>query len=95
MNKIGQILGMWSCHNLTIKGKAIIVNTLALSKVWHLASVHVPRDNICERIEEAITKSIWTSKTRVAKKRSIVHMPDDFGGINFVSILRRKQKHLK
>ena len=46
VNKIARILGMWSCRDLTIKGKAIIVNTLALSKVWHLASVSVPPDNI-------------------------------------------------
>ncbi len=93
VNKISRTLGMWSYRNLTIKGISTIVNTLALSKVWHLASVGVPPDTVCEKIEEAIDKFVWTRKTRLVKKE-ILHMPEHYGGINCINI-RVKAKSLK
>ena len=34
--KISQILGLGSTRDLTVKDKAVFVNTLALSKLWRL-----------------------------------------------------------
>ena len=93
VKKISRILGMWSFRDLTMKGKSIIVNTLALSKVWYLASICVLPENVCFLIEEAIKKFMLTSKTRLVKK-DIWHMPEIYGGINCLDI-RLKAKSLK
>lgn len=93
VNKISKILGMWSSRDLTIKGKATIVNTLALSKVWHLASVSVPPDFVCEQIQEAIHKFVWTSKTKLVN-REMLSIPAQYGGVNCIDV-RMKAKSLK
>ena len=46
-------MGIPRPHN---KGKTTVVNTLALSKVWYLASVCVPPDKLCDKVEEVINK---------------------------------------
>lgn len=93
VNKITKTLGMWSYRDLTVKGKSIIVNMLALSKVWYLASVCVLPENICTAIEEIVKKFLTTSKTRLVK-RDIWSMPEMYGGINCIDI-RLKAKSLK
>lgn len=93
VNKISKILGMWSSRDLTIKGKATIVNTLALSKVWHLASVSVPPDFVCEQIQEAIHKFVWTSKTKLVN-REMLSIPAKYGGVNCIDVTM-KAKSLK
>lgn len=92
-NKMSKILMLWSSRQLTIKGKSVIVNTLALSKVWYLASVCVPPDHIYEKIEDAIHKFIWKKNIKLIKKDTL-HIPDIYGAISCVNV-RLKDKSLR
>lgn len=82
VNKKSKILILWSSRQLTIKGKSVNVNTLALSKVWYLASVCVPPDHIYEKIEDAIHKE----KEYKINKKDTLHIPDIYGGISCVNV---------
>jgi hypothetical protein len=75
VNKITNTLRLWSFRDLTIWGKATVANLLALSKVWYLASVCVPPDDICNTIEEKVKNFVWTSKTNLVKT-DFIHIPD-------------------
>ena len=37
IRKLCRALNLWKCRDLTAKGKAVVVNTIALSKLWYLA----------------------------------------------------------
>jgi len=93
VNKISKLLRLWSIRDLTIMGKSTVVNTLAMSKVWHLASVSVPPDQICDQIQEAVHKFMRTRKTRLVQQE-IINMPKKYGGINCIDI-KTKAKALK
>ncbi len=91
-NKISRLLGMWSQRDLTVKGKAIVANVMALSKMWYLATVCTPPENIIIQIEEAVNKFMWKGLQLI--KRDLLYTPQEYGGINCFDV-RQKSKSLK
>ena len=44
IDAVDHVLTSWRSRSLTFRGKALVINALALSRVWYVASlVHVPR----------------------------------------------------
>jgi hypothetical protein len=93
VNKISRTLGLWSTRDLTIKGKAIIVNTMALSKMWYISTVCVPPDEVIEKVEKTIQKFVLTKRLSLVKKE-MLHMPEEYGGIDCLDV-KMKSKALK
>jgi hypothetical protein len=61
------ILRIWKGRHLSLKGKATIINTLALSPILYLASViHVP-DNVIKEVKQCIVNFLWDGgSTKIA-----------------------------
>ena len=38
LNKLSSVLGLWKQRDLSLVGRALIVNTLGASRLWHVAS---------------------------------------------------------
>jgi len=92
-NKVSKVLGLWSYRDLTVRGKAIVVNVMALSKVWYLATVSTPPDNIITQIESAIIDFVWAKGLQLIK-RDLLHAPEEYGGVNCFDV-KQKSKSLK
>ena len=56
MEKRTQIM---KTRNLSLRGKVIIVNTLILSKAWHVGRVYLPTSGITKKINKIIFNYIW------------------------------------
>ena len=55
-------LNSWQQRSLSYKGKALVINALALSRVWYVASlIHVPR-GVSVQLNTSIFKFFWSGK---------------------------------
>ena len=93
MNKIEDILKLWTLRKLTIKGKIRVVNILILPQILYLGSVmHMPLKCV-EAFKICITNFIWNYKTAKVKYTSIINKIE-YGGLEWQE-LGAKIKSLK
>ena len=88
--KVQKRLNHLSTRNLSLKGRALVLNTLALSKCWYLASV-IPmakpsseRVDFEKKLEELVSRFIWKDKAYHLKKYTM-YQPFKAGGLNIKS----------
>ena len=73
-NKLGEIkkiLNCWSCRNLTLFGKVVILKTLVLSKIVNICSVIYIPDNFIKEVDALFFEFLWgkDKRPRVKKKK--------------------------
>jgi len=73
-------------RNLSLKGRALICNSLVLSKTWHIARVYAPNKHQCARLLAICAKYIWQNDHEKIS-RDILQMPISKGGLNLLPIL--------
>ena len=57
------LLNLWKVRQLSLKGKVVVINTLALSPIMYLASViHVP-EIVMKEVKGLVTDFLWDNKT--------------------------------
>ena len=68
--KIENNIKIQNQRHLSLKGKAIIINTILLSKLWYVSNVfHIPKD-LLSKINEIIFKFLWNNKTGTNSMRN-------------------------
>ena len=78
-------LSTWRSRSLSYCGKALVINALALSRIWYVASlVHMPPWVLGE-LNSIIFKFFWSGKRDLVARKVVIH-PHDVGGFNMVSI---------
>ena len=78
-------LSSWRSRSLSYGGKALVVNALALSRIWYVASlVHMPSWVLAE-LNSAIFKFFWSGKRDLVARDVVIH-DHTKGGFNMVSI---------
>ena len=76
-------LNSWRQRSLSYKGKALVINALALSRVWYVASlIHVPRW-VSVELNTLIFKFFWSGKRDLVARRVVVQ-PSCLGGFSVV-----------
>ena len=69
---VEHVLSSWRQRSLSYSGKSLIINALALSRVWYVASlVHVPRWASIE-LNSLIFKFFWGGKRDLVARRVVV-----------------------
>lgn len=82
---VQKCLNSWRSRALSLSGKALVCNALALSRVWYVASlVHMP-PWVLKELNSIVFDFFWSGK-RDLVARKIVVQPREFGGHNVVSI---------
>jgi len=62
INAVENTLNLWRQRHLTYRGKSFVINALALSRIWYMASlVHMP-DWVLREINTLIFKFFWKGK---------------------------------
>ena len=84
LDKIDQLLSLWSRRDLSLYGKVQIVKTLALSQVVHVASILPIPKTIQFQLNSMLYKFVWSGKDKV--KRDKIIRPYDKGGLNMVDV---------
>ena len=77
--KLEQHLSSWKGGHLTYQGKATIINTLALSQIWHLCHVFVIPGWAIKRIKKAIWGLFWSGRKELVARRTVC-LPNAQGG---------------
>ena len=78
-------LSSWRSRSLSYCGKALVINALALSRIWYVASlVHMPPWVLGE-LNSIIFKFFWSGKRDLVARKVVIH-PHDVGGFNMASI---------
>ena len=81
--KLEQRLSAWKGRQLTFQGKATVINTLALSQIWHLCHVFVILDWAIQRIKKAVWGFFWSGRKELVARRTVC-LPKAQGGFGVV-----------
>lgn len=93
IKKVQNICNLWSGRDLTIYGKSIVLNILALSKLWYVGTVQSPSDQTVEKINKIIWTFLWKNKRAlIAKERCVQNIIQ--GGVGIIDV-KIKLKCLK
>ena len=85
LDAVARCLKSWRSRALSLTGKALVVNALALSRVWYVASlVHVPAWVTAE-LNKLVFSFFWSGKRDLVARRVLVH-PKEAGGFSIVSL---------
>ena len=82
---VENVLNSWRQWNLSYRGRSLINNALALSRIWYVASlVYIP-GWVLRELNSLIFKFFWKGK-RDLVARTVVSQPYTDGGFSVVSI---------
>ena len=82
VEKLAKRLESWKFENLSLKGKSMVINTLALSALWHTGSV-VPLPAWAEKkFNHIIFDFLWSGKNKQIK-REVCYL---LGGLKVVNV---------
>ena len=83
LDKLSNVLNLWKQRDLSFVGKALIVNVLGASKLWHVAKVLTPPSWMADKFKSIIWPFIWNGKIEsVSRQRCCA--PIKLGGLNVV-----------
>ena len=82
---VKNVLNSWRQRGLSFRGKALIVNALALARIWYVADlIHLPAWALGE-LSSLVFSFFWKGKPDLVA-RKVVSQPTSFGGFGVVSI---------
>ena len=89
-DKLIKTFASWSrlVYSLSFKGKVLIANQLAASKVFHCLAVLSPPDNILNELQNLLVDFVWSKKRHMLKKSVLFEQPDK-GGLGLVCLQAR------
>ena len=85
IDAVERCLNSWRSRSLSFSGKALIINALALSRIWYVASLIFMPLWVCRELNKIVFNFFWSGK-RDLVARNVVIQPPDLGGFSVVSI---------
>jgi hypothetical protein len=93
IQKIEDILKLWTLRKLTLLGKVRVINTLIIPQLLYIGNViHIPKEYI-GKYQNIVTKFIWDNKPPKIKYKAMVNSTEN-GGLGLQD-LECKMKSLK
>ena len=85
IDAVGNVLSSWARRTLSYGGRALVINALALSRVWYVASlIHMP-GWVHSELSKLIFKFFWMGRPDLVA-RVVVTQPTAAGGFSVVDI---------
>ena len=82
---VDKCLASWRSRSLSYEGKAIVVNALALSRLWYVGSLVPIPDWALAELNSLVFKFFWSGKKDLVS-RQVVIQPKSVGGFGLVSV---------
>ena len=82
---VENVLSSWRQRQLSFCGRALVINALALSRIWYVASLVYMPDWVLKELNTLVFKFFWKGK-RDLVSRAVVVQPPLFGGFSVVSV---------
>ena len=83
VEKLEKRLSAWKGRQLTFQGKATVINTLALSQLWHLCHVFVMPEWAVKRIKKAVWGFFWSGRKELVSRHTVC-LPKAQGGFGLI-----------
>ena len=93
LDAVERCLNSWHARSRSFSGKAIIINALALSRVWYLASMVPMPPWVLEELTSLVFSFFWSGKRDLVARRVLYH-PLECGGFSVVSVKFKVQSLL-
>ena len=84
LDKLKQVLGLWSKQDPSFLGRGMILNVLGASRFWHVAKILSPPSWICDEYKRIVWPFIWKGSKPEAVSRQRCSAPISKGGLNVV-----------
>ena len=95
IDKLSRRLDAWSFRSLSLKGRALIINSIAISGLVYVGSVFRLSDSLYKSINRIIFKFLWADKNELVARKTCF-LPIHQGGLGIVDInVKVKALHLK
>ena len=75
----------WRQGNLSLRGKALVINALALSRAWYAASLVHTRPWVFRMLNSLIFRFLWVTKCELVSRIVVVRLPS-LGGFSVVNV---------
>ena len=85
LTAVERCLNSWRARSLSYSGKAVIINALALSRIWYVASLVSMPAWVYKELSTLIFDFFWSGKKDLVARDVLCH-PLDSGGFSVVSI---------
>ena len=82
---VERCLDSWCSRHLSYKGKALVMNALALSRVWYVASLIPMPSWVLDERNSLVFNFFWSGKWDLVARNVLVHHRDA-GGFSVVSV---------
>ena len=82
---VDNVLKSWRARSLSFRGKSLVINALALSRIWYVASlIHMP-PWVLKELCTLVFSFFWSGKRELVS-RSVVIQPSLLGGFSVVNV---------
>ena len=85
INAVDKILSSWRSRSLSLRGKALVINALALSRIWYVASLVYMPPRIMRELCTLVFNFFWSGKKDLVSRTVVVQSPL-FGGFSVVDV---------
>ena len=85
IDAVEKCLSSWRSRSLSYKGKALVLNALALSRIWYVASLISMPPWVLAELNTLSYNFFWSGKKDLVA-RAVVCQPTDCGGFSVVNI---------
>ena len=82
---VEKVLSSWRSRSLSFRGKSLIINALALSRIWYVASLVFMPPCIAHELCSLVFKFFWSGKRDLVARSVVVQSPL-FGGFSVVDV---------
>ena len=85
VDKLSRRLDAWSFRSLSLKGRVLVINSIALSGLVYVGSVFCLSDSVYKLVNRIIFKFLWADKNELVARKTCF-LPIDQGGLGIVDI---------
>ena len=83
-------LASWKGRQLTFQGKETVINSLALSQIWHLCHTFVIPEWAMKCIKKAVWSFFWSGRRELVSRRTVC-LPKAKGGFGVLDVKLQPQ----
>ena len=85
INAVSKVLSSWRSRSLSFRGKSLVINALALSRIWYVASLVCMPARVRQELCTLVFKFFWSGKPDLVS-RTVVVQPTCLGGFSVVDV---------
>ena len=75
VDAVAKVLSSWRSRSLSFRGKALVINALALSRIWYIASLVYMLPRILHELCTLVFNFFWSGKKDLVSRTVVLQSP--------------------